>query len=279
MRNQWILVQQVGAPPDTSKYTTAYFGTSLAFDAAGETLIVGAPGSLLLTPPTGIKPGTVWLLFRDREKCCFCLNSDPLTSGKTTVDQFGYSIGLSANGKTVLVAVTHISACFIFAIFPNKRECTYYASAPIGNGVSGTHVSISTISSDGNSIAYSGPNVDLINIVLPYLYSTGTGTGNNMLISAAGGSIADISATGLSLSGDGKTLLVVSNNDGKTVIQSYTQGYVGPGVTSSITYSPHHPITLNCKTASSSVSMTPSGNRAVVGLTLTDGRTQSIIIG
>lgn len=290
--DQWTPTQQICAPQLTTTQmktlTTEAFGFSLAFDAPGQTLAVGAPGSIDIDErPT--QAGTIWIYTRKDDQCLFCSDPCPLYWNLVSPivgsshppgypDSFGYDLGISADGTYVVTIAPYIGASAVFTLGPDGWGCCYSKVPPLGSDI-GVFSGLSCdISADGHTVVFSG---DLGIITVLYL-TLETFTSTPLLLPGALSIIPVTYSYSVALSGDGRTLLAANVTDcGYMVLQPYTlytsttEGILGllppfypqPPIETGIKYS---------EISRAQVALNPQGGRAVgtfFGICPTSGKT------
>lgn len=191
------------APTATLVGTDPFFGTSVALSADGNTALVGDTGSAsagyayLYTDSAGTWPATPDMTF----------------TGINPTWSFGYSVALSSDGQTALIAAPYDNfgsgisgAAFVYT----ESATSGWSNTPTATFIPQTTydpefgVSVG-LSSDGQVVLVGAPNA-AESTGATYLYTGSSGWSNTPAVTFPG--VAEGYASAVALSGDGETALV-----------------------------------------------------------------------
>ncbi len=202
----------------------AQFGQSVALSAAGNTLLVGAPGA-------GKKLGAVWVFTRSGES--WSQEGETLTGiGEKGKGQFGYSVALSGDGDTALIGGpsdrNNKGAAWFFTssgegFTQNGEKLT--GSGEKGKGQFGWSVALS---SDAGTAMIGGPDND-DGRGAAWVYEQGAGAGveqGEKLAVYQSEKRENAFGSGVALSTNGNTALVAAElafSEGVGAVYVYTR--------------------------------------------------------
>jgi len=211
----------------SSPETNDRLGYSLAFDASGTSLVVGAPYDQTATYSDN---GTVHLYKQDTNALTWTLSQVFVASDRLNSDLFGFSVAISALGTTVVVGApsddnslgTNAGSVYVF----RQTSPTAWSSTRLqGTTSADIQLGISVaVNADGDSIisgASVGTSPNYYSSVHHFQYdgaSTWTPTrfSTNITLDGFGDSVC--------ISADGRTMVVGIPNNDKVYVYTRTSG-------------------------------------------------------
>jgi hypothetical protein len=198
----------------SDKAASDYFGQAVAISYDGNTVVVGAQGD----DNVATDQGSAYIYMRSDTNW---IQAKIVASDAAQTDYFGYSVGISGDGNTVIVGAllnddtwSDSGSAYIFIRFGNSwtQQAKLVASDPAANDQFGNAVAIS---SDGNTVivgAYAD-TVTYTNQGSAYIFTRSGSSWSEYKIQNPDPAQGDYFARSVAISGDGNTVIVGAESD------------------------------------------------------------------